>query len=698
MCTHCGLVLLRKNLHVHMQRKHQPTKLDITAAKHLDWQVIDFKKGVFAVAKTFTSPCLITRLRAEMKNRSTYDKIFQKVWGASGGYAVVTCGHAVVYAVKFNVRAESPRDFADLLMSMKHFPNVTLYDFARGLATHANIREPGTFRPHEGRLLEPTLGNVALATSGQMEVDLPWLHQKKEDPDLNGHPLTGSADRYALYDRFHEGNTKDPKEVLRKIDLVPQLSGRLNSQCAEQLFSGMRKNNYFLNMMTPSSHIFLVRNILHHQNNLRNEATVDNMKKRLGGGVDIKLNRFGQTVLAESTGTEDTTTIDDQDPATTTFDDPDPATTAKDDPDPATTANQDTDTMCRPNCCGLRHLHHVLAGLSVTEAQVHTENAFNSALGFSIANCCFELIRHMAWLKEEPMCQAMEELVALERDLVTVLQWVNLNRSRFKAHVEEPSFARLSLERKRDIRDSVRRSMSPWQGISEDVLEHFLFIFHHKDDMEIFLANCRDPRSGLKLVVRWTGEQTRLLIRFRSGNEKAFLKSKMASKMQWQIFVKDAGLEGKVTGMQASKKWENLKQQYKEVRLAKTGSSTENGEISYSWQYYEDMHAVMAWLSRGHQQGETLHLHDMDTSLDCSLESSGPESPGASTQRILEAPATNRQRKRKADAALEFLQEEAREEKRRFEMQEAKCAARHEENADLMKQMLAICREMVQKM
>ncbi|KAL2092911.1 hypothetical protein ACEWY4_012709 [Coilia grayii] len=270
---------------------------------------------------------LITRLRAEMKNRSTYDQIFQKVWGAS---------------VKFNVRAESPWDFADLLMSMKHFPNVTLYDFARGLATHANIREPGTFRTHEGRLLEPTLGNVALATSGQMEVDLPWLHQKKEDPDLNGHPLTGSADRYALYDRFHEGNTKDPKEVLRKIDLVPQLSGWLNSQCDEQLFSGMRKNNYFLNMMTPSSHIFLVRNILHHQNNSRNVATVD-IKKRLGGGVDIKLNRFGQTVLAESTGTEDTTRIDDPDPATTTIDDPDPATTAIDDPDPATTTIDDPD-------------------------------------------------------------------------------------------------------------------------------------------------------------------------------------------------------------------------------------------------------------------------------------------------------------------------------------------------------------------
>ena len=49
---------------------------------------------------------------------------------------------------------QSPRDFADLLLSMKHFPNVTLYDFARGLATHINTREPQSlpFSPDEGRL------------------------------------------------------------------------------------------------------------------------------------------------------------------------------------------------------------------------------------------------------------------------------------------------------------------------------------------------------------------------------------------------------------------------------------------------------------------------------------------------------------------------------------------------------------------
>ncbi|KAG9260614.1 hypothetical protein AMEX_G10618 [Astyanax mexicanus] len=243
---------------------------------------------------------LVMRLRQEMQTRGTYDKIFSKVWGASGGWAVVTCPCAIVYAVKFNLRAESPRDFADILLSMTHFPNLTLYDFARGLATHTNLREPESmpFSPYEGRLLEPTDNNVRLASAGQIKVSLPWLTSKKVVPDENGHPLTGSSEHYALYDRFHEANTKDKKDALRKIELIPEVCGWVNSQCAEQLFAGMRKNNHFLNMMTPTSHIFLVRNILHHYNNARNTKTLEEMKKALHVGMEIEFNSRGQTVMA----------------------------------------------------------------------------------------------------------------------------------------------------------------------------------------------------------------------------------------------------------------------------------------------------------------------------------------------------------------------------------------------------------------
>ncbi|CAM4722182.1 unnamed protein product [Leuciscus chuanchicus] len=173
---------------------------------------------------------LIMRLRSEMQNRSSYDKIFQKVWGASGGWAVVMCPCGVVNSIKVLVRAESPRDFADMLLSWKHLPNISIYDFARGLSTHANLRNPNMipFSPHEGRLLEPNDANIAAAEEGRLKISLEWLKEKKMPADVNGHPLTGSSDHYVLSDRFHENNTKDPRDKLRKIQLVPELAGRVN--------------------------------------------------------------------------------------------------------------------------------------------------------------------------------------------------------------------------------------------------------------------------------------------------------------------------------------------------------------------------------------------------------------------------------------------------------------------------------------
>ncbi|XP_039469465.1 uncharacterized protein LOC120440656 [Oreochromis aureus] len=162
---------------------------------------------------------LITRLREKMKSRQTYDKVFQSIWGASGGWSVILCPHGIVYSVKFNLRAESPRDFADLLLSWKHMPNVCVYDFARGLVAHTNLRVPDKlpFHPHEGRLAEPTEENVKAAQDGSLKVNLPWLHERMDSVNENPHPVTGSSDHYVLYDRFHEGNTKDPKDILHRI-------------------------------------------------------------------------------------------------------------------------------------------------------------------------------------------------------------------------------------------------------------------------------------------------------------------------------------------------------------------------------------------------------------------------------------------------------------------------------------------------
>uniref|UniRef100_A0A8C4XA75 HMG domain-containing protein n=1 Tax=Erpetoichthys calabaricus TaxID=27687 RepID=A0A8C4XA75_ERPCA len=212
----------------------------------------------------------------------------------SCGWAVIICPCGVVYSVKFNIRAESPRDYADMLLSWMHIPNVVVYDFARGLVNHCKLREPEKplFNPNEGRLAEATCDNIEMTVKENLKINLPWLNAKKVTPDSNGHPVTGSAEHYALYDTFHQYNTKDEKNVLRRISLVPELQGWINSQRAEQLFAEMRKNNYFLNMLSPSAHVFLMRSIIHQHN----QKALAELRK-ICPGSKITFDSTGKAVL-----------------------------------------------------------------------------------------------------------------------------------------------------------------------------------------------------------------------------------------------------------------------------------------------------------------------------------------------------------------------------------------------------------------
>lgn len=73
MCPHCGVVINRRNVKLHIQRKHAPTAMDITSTKHLKAQCLDHNNGIFAVIKSFSGPN--TALHVQKKtwgtNRST---------------------------------------------------------------------------------------------------------------------------------------------------------------------------------------------------------------------------------------------------------------------------------------------------------------------------------------------------------------------------------------------------------------------------------------------------------------------------------------------------------------------------------------------------------------------------------------------------------------------------------------------------
>lgn len=196
---------------------------------------------------------------------------------------MIMCPCGVVYSLRNNLRAESPQDFADLLLSWKHMPNVIIYEFADDLAKHTNRRAPEQvpISPYEGCLAEPTTVNIDLARRGKLHVSLPWLQSKKTVTDLHGHPVTGSSKHYVLYDQIPEGNPKDSGDALRNPASVPQLAGKVNRRILEQLFAEIKQNGYFLKMTSPSTQMFQMRNIIHHYNQHKNNKVFNRMGDQL---------------------------------------------------------------------------------------------------------------------------------------------------------------------------------------------------------------------------------------------------------------------------------------------------------------------------------------------------------------------------------------------------------------------------------
>ena len=140
---------------------------------HTFAEVEKFARSLGAQPKGNKLDIIMNIKRFISKDNDKFSKAFTKLWGCSGGWLSGACPHGVVYALKFVLRAESPRDYVDLLLSMKHQPNVTVIDMANMLAAHGNRRQPGMFETYNRMVLEPTETNVNAAFNGNISVSFP---------------------------------------------------------------------------------------------------------------------------------------------------------------------------------------------------------------------------------------------------------------------------------------------------------------------------------------------------------------------------------------------------------------------------------------------------------------------------------------------------------------------------------------------
>ena len=218
------------------------------------------------------------------------------MWPVSGGWVIGACPHSVVYTAKSILRCEGAYDFVDSLRSLKHRPNVVISDIAHTVASCASKIDRHFFHPFEGRLgTADDLESEESESEERKKFSLPFLQQYNQHNHTLGcecHPITGSSDHYSLFDWFHEGNVKSSIEYLRRSSLVTELAGSIDTQTAEQFFSSLKRDIYFVNEMQPVRHLFLCRLIFH----LHNEKVNKKLFQFQARATDkpIYFNSFGQ--------------------------------------------------------------------------------------------------------------------------------------------------------------------------------------------------------------------------------------------------------------------------------------------------------------------------------------------------------------------------------------------------------------------
>ena len=164
------------------------------------------------------------------------------------------------------------------------------------VARHGNATVDNFFQPNDGRLRPSTAENLEKAKEGIPCFDIPCLtaphgHQPYI-PDQHCNPLTNSIEHYALFDWFHEGNSKSDEERLRNVSLLEGVAGLVDSQAAEQCFSSFRRDLYFLNQMSPAIHIFVFRLLCHLKNTNKNKQLEKTLISDFGN--DVMLSDYGQ--------------------------------------------------------------------------------------------------------------------------------------------------------------------------------------------------------------------------------------------------------------------------------------------------------------------------------------------------------------------------------------------------------------------
>ena len=66
----------------------------------------------------------------------------------------------------------------------------------------------------------------------------------------------------------------------------------------------MKKSNYYMNMLSPSAHVFLMRNVIHNYNQRKTQKIMEELKKLVTPEMQLCFNVHGLAEFCTSQPTE----------------------------------------------------------------------------------------------------------------------------------------------------------------------------------------------------------------------------------------------------------------------------------------------------------------------------------------------------------------------------------------------------------
>lgn len=123
-------------------------------------------------------------------------------------------------------------------------------------------------------------------------ISWPELGEHKErhaapsnNPSL--HPITLSASKFVLFDRFHQENSSNPYDALHRLDACRELQNQVNTSVCEQQNKELSKFRYSLYNMSPANFLLAITHISLMRNKRAMMGTKKDLEKELGCELEV---------------------------------------------------------------------------------------------------------------------------------------------------------------------------------------------------------------------------------------------------------------------------------------------------------------------------------------------------------------------------------------------------------------------------